>query len=141
MFYYFNMVLIWFENMILIRSEFGVMILIWFCYIFDMVWLMDWICFWYGLGTECLFRVPNRLVSRKETETARGQAFGWFLEGFSGFDMSLLLFLYGFDTIVKVNLCFPLLSQVEPKQLRNSHFLNCKLIGCKGDHMRKWKMS
>ena len=56
---------------------------------------------------------------------------------FSGFDMSLLLFLYGFDTIVKVNLCFPLLSQVEPKQLRNSHFLNCKLIRCKGDHMRK----
>jgi hypothetical protein len=37
-------ILIWFlirlEDMNLIRFEFGVMISIWFCYVFDMVWVM-----------------------------------------------------------------------------------------------------
>jgi hypothetical protein len=117
-------------------------------YDFDMVLLYFWhglaygldmLLIWFGNGVP--FQGSQSVGFKKGNRKGRGQAFGWFLEGFSGFDMSLLLFLYGFDTIVKVNLCFPLLSQVEPKQLRNSHFLNCKLIGCKGDHMRKWKMS
>jgi hypothetical protein len=44
------------------------------------------------LGTERLFRVPDGLASKKETETAQGQAFGRFFEGFCGFDMFLISF-------------------------------------------------
>jgi hypothetical protein len=36
---------------------------------------------------SAFFRVPDGLVSKKGTETAPGQAFGRFLEGFCGFDM------------------------------------------------------
>ena len=40
----FFLVFAWFlirlENMNLICFEFGVMILIWFCYVFDMVWVV-----------------------------------------------------------------------------------------------------
>ena len=42
-----------------------------------LIWFGLW--FRYGFG----FRVPNGLASRKETETAPGQAFGRFLDGFS----------------------------------------------------------
>ena len=43
-------ILIWFlirlEDMNLIRFEFGVVISIWFCYVFDMVWVMVYIWYW-----------------------------------------------------------------------------------------------
>ena len=55
------------------------MVLIW--YGFDMVW-----------ERSAFFRVPDGVASRKETETAPGQPFGRFLEGFGGFDMILLWF-------------------------------------------------
>ena len=61
------------------------MVLECFGYDFDMVLTRFWcdvdvilIWFWYGSGG---------LASKKETETAPGQAFGRFLEGFCGFDM------------------------------------------------------
>ena len=87
----------------LIRVEFGVMISMWFCYVFDMVYL--WLDYgldmaldviWYGSDMvwerSAFFRVPDGLASRKETETAPGQAFGRFLAGFCGFDMILVWF-------------------------------------------------
>ena len=85
----------------LIRVEFGVMISMWFCYVFDMVYL--WLDYgldmaldviWYGSDMvwerSAFSRVPDGLASRKETETAPGQAFGRFLEVFCGFDMILI---------------------------------------------------
>ena len=62
---------------------------IWFWYGFDMVW-----------ERSAFFRVPHGLASRKETETAPGQAFARFLEGFCGFNMILIRFWYGFDAIL-----------------------------------------
>jgi hypothetical protein len=86
--------------------RFGFMISIWFCYVFDMIWVMvleylecfgcDVILIWFGYGLygfdmvwerSAFFRVPDGLASRKETETALGQPFGRFLEGFCAFDM------------------------------------------------------
>ena len=62
---------------------------------------------------SAFFRVPDGLASRKETETAPGQAFGGFVEN----SVVSILFCSGvdtvlndFETILRVNLCFPKLN-------------------------------
>ena len=78
----------------LIRFEFGLMISIWFCYVYVFDMVLDVILIWFDMVWErsAFCRVPDGLASRKETETAPGQPFGRFLEGFGGFDMMLLWF-------------------------------------------------
>jgi hypothetical protein len=39
----------------LIRFEFGVMISIWFCYVYDMVWVLVWIWFWNVLDVNLIW--------------------------------------------------------------------------------------
>ena len=88
----------------LIRFEFGVVISIWFCYVFDMVWVMVYI--WYWMWLIRFQYGSNELASKKETETTQGQVSGRFFEGFCGFmfwydfDMILIRFWHDFDTIL-----------------------------------------
>ena len=87
------------------------MFLIWFGLWFRYGFGMYWMWFWYGFDMvwerSAFFRVPDGLASRKETETALGQPFGRFLDGFCGFDMVfvfiLIRFCYDVDTVL---ICF-----------------------------------
>ena len=87
------------------------MFLIWFGLWFRYGFGMFWMWFWYGFDMvwerSAFFRVPDGLASRKETETALGQPFGRFLDGFCGFDMVfdtiLIRFWYDVDTVL---ICF-----------------------------------
>ena len=74
-------ILIWFlirlEDMNLIHFEFGVMISIWFCYVYDMVWVLVWIWFgnvldvnliWFGNGAPFSGFPTGWLQERKQKQ-------------------------------------------------------------------------
>lgn len=74
-----------------------------------MIWIWSGLWFGYSFGYDFdmvwersgFFRVPDGLAWKKETETATGQAFGRFREGF----YCLIRFRYGFDKILRRFCC------------------------------------
>ena len=80
------------------------MFLIWFGLWFRYGFGMFWMWFWYGFDMvwerSAFFRVPDGLASRKETETALGQPFGRFLDGFVVLIWFLIRFWYDFDMML-----------------------------------------
>ena len=109
---YVNLVLIWFEDMSLIRFEFGVMISTLFYNAFDMVRLVVYIgmvlqvvydaLIWFGNGAPFSGFPMGWLQKGKPKQPGTGvwSISRWFLWFWYEFNMVLIRFWYDFDTIV-----------------------------------------
>jgi hypothetical protein len=116
------------------------LIWVWYCfdtstfwYAVDTIWY-DLVRFWYDSD---LILIWFRWVGFKRVNrNSQRQVFGRFLDGFCGFDMILIYFFnmvlirfwYDSDTIlIRLWQGELVSSQVEPKQLRNPHFLTLQM--------------